>query len=115
MNPKKTGLKNLFALDRPKEPRQTAWRPEFLPVLKKAQEFFKTHQTEFMRYWRTKIPMPYSMGNELEFRFWQYDIQKKLLTKIILEYVPADKQKELLESLPKSPIEELSKNGEGRF
>ena len=86
---------------------------QFARTIKEGQQILLTTQKEHNRFFLNKIPLPYSIGNEIEFRFCQYKELKKLIIEIINEFIPESERDKYLVLIPQSPIEILHKNGYG--
>ncbi len=84
---------------------------DFLVVIKDGQKILQKHQKEFDRFFLSIIPRPYSIGNEIAFRFIQYEKIKQSYEKTINKFVPDIDKQLIMCQLPKSPIEVLLQNG----
>ena len=92
---------------------QIFFPPDFVKIIKNGQNLFILTQKEHDRFFRNKIPRPYSMGNEIEFRFLKYQELKEDFKEVIYKYVPEAKRQFYLAHLPESPMEILKNNGVG--
>lgn len=87
----------------------------YLPValkkeLEEVNKFLKKVQKGNKIVWFNNLPAPYSAGNELEARYFGYEILLRLVQQIITEYIPLEKQQEYLQQIPLTPILEAIKN-----
>ena len=57
-----------------------------------------------------KIPYPFSVGDELEFRYKKFNEQLIFCKELIHEFIPIDQQKVYLNKLEYSPIQLLMQN-----
>ncbi len=87
--------------------------PEFIPLIVKGQLIFKRTQHQSFRFFLNKIPVPYSIGSEIQFRFIEYRKLKDLVMDLINNFVPELMRNEYLILIPLSPLETLQNNGQG--
>ncbi len=87
--------------------------PEFIPIVKAGMDILTETQKDHFRFFLNKIPHPYSMGNEIQFRFEEYKQLKLLLKEIIEKFIPYLEQEKYVLRIPVSPIEFLTINGYG--
>jgi hypothetical protein len=73
-------------------------------------KLLKDSQLERKKYLFYEIPYPYSVGNELEFRYNNFEQLQYLLKEIINDYVPDEIKERYLKRISVSPIDILIKN-----
>lgn len=77
--------------------------PDFFNELDKITNFLFRAQPERKILFKRLIPYPYSMGDELEFRFKEFITITNLCLELI-ETLPEEKQDQYLERLHESPL-----------
>lgn len=90
-----------------KKPKTILLTKKFGKKLETVDQVLRSTQYGRSGFLNLKVPYPFSVGDELEYRYEQYSILKTLIKQLLQTYVPIQERSVFLQYIDKSPMEDL--------